>query len=419
MGARREPWSIELAALLRLEVEHGAQDRLRIVDLRVDVGDEDHPPVTALILARGHTRLAVPPTTITAIAGDRLQITTLADAEPAEPRAGDVLLVRDVLDSLVLDLQGRRGARVNDLLLSDEDGALRLVAADMGARAILRRVSGGRLGAAAASDWRDWRYVEFLRGDPGCVGTGAAYHRRIVRLPAGEIARLSDALPYLHAAELLLLLPDALGAEVLAMLGPERQLQVFEELPESEALHLLGLLPPDAAVDLIAQLDAPRAAQLVGRLPPSRRAQIVELLQYPADTVGGIMNNELVVLPSHLTVAEAIARLRDALKGPAFVYYVFVVDDLRARRLRGLVTLRHLLTQDPERRLDAAMDPYLTTLAPTDPATTASFAVLDHRLQALPVVGGDGKLLGAVTIDSALAQVAPRTWMTRSRRLFA
>jgi len=116
------------------------------------------------------------------------------------------------------------------------------------ARAIVRRLTRGRWPAPSQADLTDWKYVAFLRGDPDRRANDMIC-RRIARLPPGEIAGLSAALPYLHAAELIRLLPDHAAAEVLAVLAPERQVQVFEELGEEQASDLLALLAPDAATD--------------------------------------------------------------------------------------------------------------------------------------------------------------------------
>jgi hypothetical protein len=109
------------------------------------------------------------------------------------------------------------------------------IALDQSTRAVLRRLSKGVIGARPGDTLYDWKYVEFLRGHPESVRRGASYYRRIERLPPGEIARLSDAVPYLHAAELLTLLPDPIAADLFEVMSPERQLQVFEELDEDKS----------------------------------------------------------------------------------------------------------------------------------------------------------------------------------------
>ena len=319
---------------------------------------------------------------------------------------------------MIIDLERRGPARVNDVLLEQHDEGLRLKAIDTSARGIARRLTRGRWPAPSEADLTDWRYVAFLRGDPDRRADDVTCGR-IARLPPGEIARLSTALPYLHAAELIGLLPDHAAAEVFADLAPERQIQVFEELGEEQASNLLALLAPDAATDLLSRLEPGLARRHLDRLPEARRRLVVDLLQYPEHTVGGIMTNDVVLLPEHATVGEASRRLRECLSTPAFVYYVYIVDDLESRHLRGMVTLRELLTADADASLHDVMNPYLTALAPLDPARQACNEVIDHRVQALPVVGDAGRILGAVTADAALAQIAPASWRARTRNVFS
>ena len=99
-----------------------------------------------------------------------------------------MLLRRDILDSLVLDLLGRRSTRVTDVLMDANDGDLRVRAADVGLTAMFRRIFRGRWIRADRDSMFDWKYVEFLRGDPDAVRNGAGYRMLINRLPAGEIA---------------------------------------------------------------------------------------------------------------------------------------------------------------------------------------------------------------------------------------
>ena len=139
-------------------------------------------------------------------------------------------MIRDIRDALVIDLVNRTTTRATDLQLNDSDGQLRLTATDAGIGAMLRRISRGLYKRVDRKALHDWRYIEFLRGDPQAVTSGARYHLRIARLSAGEIARLADYIPYLHAAELLMLLPDPKAADVLEAMSAERRLQVFEEL---------------------------------------------------------------------------------------------------------------------------------------------------------------------------------------------
>jgi magnesium transporter len=87
--------------------------------------------------------------------------------------------------------------------------------------------------------------------------------------------------------------------------------------------------------------------------------------------------------------------------------------------LQGLISIRNLITADDDERLEEIMDPYVTTLNPLAQAEEAAYRVIDSHLAALPVVGDEGQLLGVVTVDAAVAQVAPPSWSAQAPRVFS
>ena len=277
-------------------------NRAMLSDLVIELEGNDYPPVTDLIFrdARRQTvRLSWDAVTALDFDNKQIKVNDLNAAEPVtdEAMTSDVLLHRDVLDALILNLERRHATRANDLWLEEEDGKLSLKAADTSAGAVLRRLSLGLFGGKPTSSLYDWKYVEFLRGDPLGVKHGAAYHMRIQLLPPGEIAALSNSLPYLHAAELLTLLPDPIAADTLELMQIERQIQIFGVLEEEQAMRLLALMAPDAAVDLLGRQEPDAMKSYLERLPKERSDLLIELLRYPDDTVGGIMTNDMVSIP--------------------------------------------------------------------------------------------------------------------------
>ena len=134
--------------------------------------------------------------------------------------------------------------------------------------------------------------------------------------------------------------------------------------------------------------------------------KIIELLRYPEDTVGGIMTNDVAYLRADLTVAEARKILRECIKNTDFVYLIYIVGDDETRQLRGVISLRNLVTaEDDRQKLEDLMDPYLATLSSTDAAMNAAHRVVGTQLPAMPVVGLNNKLIGAVTIDAAISAI--------------
>jgi CBS domain-containing protein len=412
-----------LSKLRRFDLVDDHGRRARLSDLSVALLDGDYPPVTHLFFSgTNNKRETLSWEAVRSIDWHNRQIKVddlhAGRAATTESLAKEVLLRHDVLDALVIDLQNRRATRANDLWLEEKDGQLQLRAADTSTRAILRRLSRGMYGHVRRSALYDWKYIEFLRGDPQAVHNGAGYNMRIAHLPPGEIARLTDPLPYLHAAELITLLPDPKAADTLEAMSPERQLQVFEELEEDQALRLLTIMAPDTAADLIGRLHTTTTRRYLESLPKAQSERIIELLRYPEDTVGGIMTNDVVYIAAGLSIAEAREILRERLKEPEFVFLIYVVDDEATRHLRGLISLRSLLTAADEEKIADVMDPYVSTLRPMEPASDAAYKVINSHLAAMPVVGSNGELVGVVTVDAAVARVAPQSWRGQAPRIF-
>jgi magnesium transporter len=415
---------VMLSEILQFRVTNANRESYKLSDLVINQLDTDYPIVTHLIYhlpnQRGEQVLPWKAVKGIDLSAREIQVENYKQAKATDTLGQTVRLGLDVLDALILDLQNRRTTRANDLWLEEEEGLqLRLTAADIRGRAILRRLVRGRFHEKDRSFLYDWKYIEFLRGDPQAVNTGARYHRRIVHLPPGEIAHLAVSIPYLHGAELLSLLPVQLAADTLEVMSPERQVQVFEELEEAFALEVLRHMAPDLAADIVGRLDIKLAQHYLNRLPKASGKRIVDLLRYPENTVGGIMTNDVVTVSPKLKIGKARSVLREKLKEPDFVYFIYVVEDQPPHKLRGVVSLRQFLTAEDDQTVEELMNPYLLTLSPFESPKEAGYRLLNSQLAALPVVGKDGELLGTVTIDDAVSQVAPRSWRVQAPRVFS
>ncbi|MFN8473577.1 MAG: hypothetical protein U0822_15415 [Anaerolineae bacterium] len=411
-----------LSDLLRYSLTDG-QQQVKLTDFTVDPSAGDNPPVTGVVWrGRREGMLFLPWDAVRGIdrRARQIRVEDLAAGVPTPADALDraVLLRRDILDAMVLDLRSRRAERLNDLWLSQDNGRLCLYEADLGSLAIVRRVTRGWLGRQS-HDRVPWKYIEFLRGNPQEAVEAGDYHERIARLPTGEIAQLLQPLPYLHATEMVALLPDRVAAKTMEAMAPERQLQVFEELPEEHGARLLGLMRPDLAADLVGYLDPAAAEKYLSRLEDGARERIVALLRYPENTAGGIMTNDIVITLADLRIEEIDDNLRERLKEPDFVNFIYLVDDVASARLQGVVSLREIVTAQPTERLRDLMNPYLITVYALDSADFGARRVIDSQLVALPVIDHEGRIVGAITVDAAIARVAPGAWRAEAPKVFA
>lgn len=397
--------------------------RARLIDFIVDLPSEGYPRVTHILFRDSRRKREVLSwDAVVSIDHVSRQI-KVKDVEAGELAPEEWLRKRvplgDVHDSLILDLEHLRAARANGLLLKEENGELLLCGIDTSLSATLRWLTGGRFGYVPKATTHDWTAIEFLRGDPQAVKKCMIDGEGIAKLPAGEIARLANQLPYMHAAELVMLLPDALAINTLEAMTARRRLQVFEELTEQRGLQMLELMAPDVAADLMGTLQTETMEKFLDRLPEAQSKRIIDLLRYPEHCVGGIMTNDIVFAPMRMTIAEAREKLRDRLKEPDFIYLIFIVDDETAKRQQGIVPIRYLLTADDNQTLEEIMDRKVLTLDALESAEEASFKVIESQLAALPVVGPEGQLLGAVTVDAAVLQAAPEAWGSQAPRIFS
>jgi CBS domain-containing protein len=413
-----------LSTFLQFRVCDDSGRRYDLDDMAIALLESDYPAVTHVVYwdsERQHMML--PWHAVTGVDWPHSGI-RVKNFDAAQPVADvslhhEVLLKRDVLDALVLDLFKRVATRASDLLLEEEKGKLLLKAADTSSSAVLRRLSRRMFGRRPSRALSDWKYIEFLRGDPHAVRNDAGYHMRIKRLPPGEIAGLSSSLPYLHAAELLTLLPDPIAADTLEAMPLDRQVQLFGELDVEQALHLLERMGAKHAADLLRGLPAESAKSFLERLPKARSAQLVELLRYPEATVGSIMTNDMVTLAFDQTIRDARLKLNERLKQKNFAHFVYVVESESSGVLRGTTGLRDLIVAGDEQRLPEITNVYVTTLDPLGSADAGAYRVLGSHLAALPVVGRDKKLLGIVTVDAAVMQVAPQSWTALAPKIFS
>ena len=412
---------LRLSSLVRAPVRDGTDRETRLVDLAVDLSSGDYPLVAELLVPGDQGTVCALSGPIVVAPMGALTVPKVMAGEPLsdDALARKVLLARDVLDALVLDLDGQRAVRANDLWLRQTPHGLEVAGVDVSPWAVICRLSRGRLGWGREIDMLDWRAVEFLRGDPGAPAAGHAYHRRVAGLPPLQLAHLTDALPYLHAAEMLTLLPDALAADVLEHMQPERQVQIVGELDPACAARLLAEMAPDAAADLLGRLDLADATHLLEQVPPERAEPIQDLLRYPPDSAGGIMTNEIVTAPVGLSASEVLTHVRPQLARPDFVYFVYLVEDEQSCRLAGVTTLRDLHVADRDAPVEEVMRTDLVTVTPLRSAVEAAHLASDQGLNAIPVVDTDGTLLGIITIDKAMVQLVPEAWRDNLPRIFS
>ncbi len=391
-----------------------------VKDVITRLGEDDHPQIIGIVARYRRRDFFVSRWRITEIseAGVRLNSDVL-NLRPFERREGEVLLARNVLDKQLIDVDGKRVVRVNDVQLIEVAGAWRVTGADVSLQGLWRRLApAGFMGTRKPVEVIDWSDVGYLATDEATVQLKSA-SGKLARLHPVEIARLAEALSYHHGSEVVESLDDETAAETLEEMAAAQQARILGDMDEERAADILEWMSPDEAADVLGDLPEEKAEELLGLMEGEEQADVAELLPYEDDTAGGLMTTEFVTLPRELTVGAALARLREMAETPNMIYYLYVVEAEDSWQLIGVIALRSLILADQAAPLAAVMRTEFQSAHPGEPAKDVAHRIAEYNLLALPVVDQAGDILGIITVDDAMELLLPKNWRQRLPRLFA
>lgn len=390
-----------------------------VKDIIVRLGEDDHPPVTGLV-ARYRRRdffMSRWRMKDLGLGGVRLN-SDILDLRPFVRREGEVLLAKDVLDKQLIDVDGKRVVRVNDVQIIEAAGEWRVTGADVSLQGLWRRLApSGFVGTNKTVEVLDWADVGYLATDAATVQLKSS-SGKLARLHPVEIARLAEALSYHHGSEVVESLDDETAAETLEEMPAERQARILGDMDQERAADILEWMSPDEAADVLGDLPEEKAEELLLLMEHEEQADVAELLPYEDDTAGGLMTTEFVTLPRELTVGEALARLREMAETPNMIYYLYVVEFEGSWKLAGVIALRGLILADPSMPLEEMMRTEFQKAEADEPAKDVAQRIAEYNLLALPVVDDAGDILGIITVDDAMEILLPKDWRQRLPRLF-
>ncbi|HEV2122966.1 MAG TPA: CBS domain-containing protein [Chloroflexota bacterium] len=395
-----------------------------------DPGDERFPPLTGLVIRTGGRKghgVFVPWEDVRRLSATEVVLSSSRlDFRPFARRDGELLVMHDVVDKQVVDVGGRRVVRVNDVLLAPDPSkrrGWRVAAADVGIGAFLGRVAPRALSERVAARFAGvasvipWDQVEFFASDVPGVKLRVS-HRSLARLHPADIAELIGELGYRQSEEVVASLDDSTAADVVENLPEELQSALLTTLSDDKAADILEEMEPDVAADILASLPRSEAHDLLEAMEPEEAADVSRLLEHPADTAGGLMTTNYVALSASLTAGEAIEELRRAEWLPDLLNTIYLIDSPETERLVGVVSLRDLLLAKPHERLRTLSAPQVVSVPVGEEAESAAEMLAHYGLLALPVVDGDSRLLGVITMDDALDLLLPEEWKPRLPRVF-
>ena len=337
-------------------------------------------------------------------AGGATLTTGTVNLRPFELRAGETLVLGELVDSRVRHRETGREYRINDVAINQIREGWVVSALDV---------------VEPGSGLRPWRRPRHLRLSWDMVAG----------LEAGEsaesrLAALADLRPA-DVAAALLALPTQAREDMAAELDDDRLAATLEQLPEEVQAGLLAHLDDERAADVLEAMDPDDAADVLGEMSEADRARLLalmvpeeaepvrRLLVYDEETAGGLMTTEPVIMRAGDTVAEALARVRDPDLPPALAGQVFVVrppTQTPTGRYLGVAHFQRLLRELPATPLGSVIDTDLDVLPPSLPTRRVAEYLATYDLLAAAVCDEQSRLLGAVSVDDVLDHLLPPAW---------
>jgi CBS domain-containing protein len=374
---------------------------------------QDHPTRVAYLVVRARAAdLFIPADSLASVSGGMVRLRPGRVDTVALPADSLLLLQRDLLDQQIIDVQGRKVVRVNDVELDAHPEAERVQltvrAVDVGARGALRRLATGviprhtlrTLLGRVPSRTIPWHLVDLVETDPSRRVKLKISYRGLSTLHPADIAAIVEDLPPAEREAVFETLDEEVAAGALEELDPRTQVAVVESLDSERAANIVEEMGPDAAADLLGDLPEAQSGAILQEMEPEERQQLRTLLEFGEKTAAGRMTTECLALPAYAPVRDVPNAVR-AFEGDLDTLTTIHLTGPEGE-LVGAVPIARAAIADPETPLrELATDPLVSCHldAPDDEV----LELFDkYNLLALPVVDEHGRLAGTITADDVI-----------------
>jgi magnesium transporter len=322
-------------------------------------------------------------------------------------------MVRDLLDQQIIDAQGRKVVRVTDVtflrIQNNGHTMLHVLEVDIGIRSIIRRVLAGvvppglvrRLQKPIAPHSIRWEFCNILETDPQRRVRLNISNRLLENMHPADLADIVESLGPEDREAIMSSIDSEVAAETLSEIEPDIQAQIVESLETEKAAEILEEMDPSEAADVLGELEGDTSEEILEEMDAEDKEEVEELLEFKDNTAGGLMNTEFLSLPPHATVADAMSELRRNDEIVEYLHNLYIVN--RDEELEFTVPVARLMFASGETLLrELSSEPLL--FAQVDEKQERVAELFDkYNLLSLPVVDGDRKLVGTITVDDIVS----------------
>jgi len=379
----------------------------RLLDLAIR-WDSVSPHVTGIRYTKGVHDL-IPIKLVASWDQNGMRLNTTFDPQLTCPLHEDETFIgKWLLDKQIIDLEGSRLVRVNDISLSwvshEHQKYIVLVAVDIGVRGLFRRLGVEFLLSRIENKFVGCQYIKPLENRTSALQL-TREKEQLRQLHPADIADLIEDMDYKQRADFLNVLDSQQAIDALAEMELDIQVEVITQMDEERASDILEEMPPDEAADILSELSSQKSEELLSLMESDDAEDVRELMQYEENTAGSLMTTEYIGLPIWITAEQAINELRRLAPEAETIYYLYVVDEQET--LEGVLSLRELIIASPETTLKDLMHTKIVKISPYDDHQKVADLIHKYGLLAVPVVNSEDQILGIITVDDVLELLMP------------
>src|SRR4051812_22010628 len=409
-GTTTRVFLARLAGITVLDPNADQVGRVRDVVIMLRTGAQPPRVLGLVVEVQPRRRVFVPIGQVTSIDADAVIVRGRINLRRFERRAGETLVITELLDRRVTFVEDGIPVTVVDVAMEQSrtrDWFVTRVAVRTPVGSFRRR------GQLQTVDWDAVTGFTQAEGEQGAANLLAAFDQ----LRAADLAHVMHELSEKRRAEVAAALDDERLADVLEELPEDDQVEILAKLEGERAADVLEAMAPDDAADLLAELPPEEQERLLALMEPDEASPVRRLLTYSENTAGGMMTTEPVILSPDATVAEALARIRDPELTPALAAQVYVCrppTETPTGKFVGIAHTQRLLREPPASLVSGVVDTDIDALQPDVPLPELTSYLATYNLVAVPIVDEDDHLVGAVTVDDVLDHLLPEGWRHRS-----
>ncbi|MGZ7118044.1 MAG: magnesium transporter [Methanobacterium sp.] len=407
-----------ISQLIKKDVQDPSEEKIgKSKDFMIST-DEPYPLLKAMIMDISKDKKKNVPMEDINQLGEKIKLRVdLNDVSDYQIKKTDIKIT-DILDKQIVDANGKKIDRVNDIEISEVDGNYRLIGLNVGFKGIIRRlgIEGilKDLKIETPGEYIAWDDINIYESDEYNLKLKVTDYD-LKKLHPSDMAEIIKELNDKDLTTILNSLDEDIAAGVLEEISSNRQVCLLDSMDNKKTANILNKMSPDSATDLFGCLSEDKADELLDLMNPEEANDIRKLLNYSPDTAGGIMTTEFAVINEEYTAHEILDYLRNIVKNIRFIYYIYLVSD---EVLTGIASLKDVIFADPDQKANEFMITDLITVDELENQIDVAKKIAKYNLLAIPVINNINEIKGIVTVDDAIGIILSSNRKIKSQKRF-